>query len=320
MIKAILLAALPPFLSVPIRRLMGAKIAGTARIGWLSVVAVDHLTLDEHATIARFAVVRARHLTMGRHALVKSFALVSAHTVVLGESVHIAPLAVIHATTALEKSRITIGDHSRIFPFCWIEPGEGIEIGNQVGIGGHGLIFTHGAWSDYLRGGPVGYGPVKIEDNVWLPWRVSILTGVTVGANSIIMSGSVVTRSIPPNVIAGGSPAKVIKEGGAAGLDDESSRKRAREILDAFAEWHTEAKKTPLRRKIALDDATGLGQGDLLFAVTQRVDPAAVQSLVARGVSIVDHSTLTFYRASGEAYLDDFREFIRRYGIRVYLR
>lgn len=54
--------------------------------------------------------------------------------------------------------------------------------------------------------------PVIIEDNVWLGEFVSVLPGVTIGEGSIIGANSVVSKSVPPNVIAVGSPAKAIKK------------------------------------------------------------------------------------------------------------
>ena len=53
---------------------------------------------------------------------------------------------------------------------------------------------------------------VIIEDNVWLGEFVSVLPGVTIGKGAIIGSNSVVTKDIPANTIAVGSPAKVIKK------------------------------------------------------------------------------------------------------------
>jgi len=51
---------------------------------------------------------------------------------------------------------------------------------------------------------------VKIGNHVWLCADVKILKGVTIGKNSIIGTGSIVTKSIPDNCIAAGIPAKVI--------------------------------------------------------------------------------------------------------------
>lgn len=53
--------------------------------------------------------------------------------------------------------------------------------------------------------------PVSIGNNVWLGSRVMVLKGVTIGDNSVIAAASVVTKSIPANCIAAGSPAKVIR-------------------------------------------------------------------------------------------------------------
>jgi lipopolysaccharide O-acetyltransferase len=54
--------------------------------------------------------------------------------------------------------------------------------------------------------------PVHIEDNVWIGEFVSILPGVTIGKGSIIGANSVVTKNIPPYVIAVGIPAKPVKQ------------------------------------------------------------------------------------------------------------
>lgn len=52
---------------------------------------------------------------------------------------------------------------------------------------------------------------VTIGDNVWIASRAIILGGVTIGNNSVIGAGSVVTKDIPPNCFAAGNPARVIK-------------------------------------------------------------------------------------------------------------
>lgn len=54
--------------------------------------------------------------------------------------------------------------------------------------------------------------PITLKKNVWVCSSATICGGVTVGENSIIAAGAVVTRDVPPNVIAGGVPAKVIRE------------------------------------------------------------------------------------------------------------
>ena len=53
--------------------------------------------------------------------------------------------------------------------------------------------------------------PITVGDNVWIGAGVTVLAGVSIGENSVIGAGSVVTRSIPPNVIAVGVPCRVIR-------------------------------------------------------------------------------------------------------------
>lgn len=88
-----------------------------------------------------------------------------------------------------------------------------IEIGNNVLFGANSTITDtdwHGIAPDKRRE-PGAAAAVIIEDNVWIGLNATVLKGVTIGKNSIIGAGSIVTRSIPANVIASGQPAKVIK-------------------------------------------------------------------------------------------------------------
>ena len=54
--------------------------------------------------------------------------------------------------------------------------------------------------------------PVVIGDNVWIGMNATILKGVTIGENSVVAAGSVVTKSVPPNVVVAGNPAVVVKK------------------------------------------------------------------------------------------------------------
>lgn len=109
---------------------------------------------------------------------------------------------------------IEIGDnvyvnHNAIFLDCG-----GIKIGNNVLIGPNVGIYTpEHAFDPKLRneGYEISF-PVAIGDNVWIGGSVSIIGDVTIGENSIIGAGSVVTHDIPANVIAAGNPCIVLRE------------------------------------------------------------------------------------------------------------
>ena len=54
--------------------------------------------------------------------------------------------------------------------------------------------------------------PVIIADNVWIGMNATILKGITIGENSVVAAGSVVTKSVPANVVVAGNPAVVVKK------------------------------------------------------------------------------------------------------------
>src|SRR5213079_1659877 len=111
----------------------------------------------------------------------------------------------------LPESRFELGSRTIILQLAFLNPTKPIVIGDDTGIGGHCLIFTHGVWLNALDGYPVNYEPVTLGKSVWLPWRVFIMPGTTIGDGSVIGANSLVSGAIPPNSLAVGSPAKVIK-------------------------------------------------------------------------------------------------------------
>jgi acetyltransferase-like isoleucine patch superfamily enzyme len=59
---------------------------------------------------------------------------------------------------------------------------------------------------------PIRTAPVRIADNVWIGMNAVILKGVTIGENSVVAAGSVVSKNVAPNTVVAGNPALVVKE------------------------------------------------------------------------------------------------------------
>ena len=118
---------------------------------------------------------------------------------------------------------ITIGANVQINDYVHITAMSNVIIGNNVLIASKVYISdcSHGFYNgEEMDSSPEQHpidrsyniSEVIIEDNVWLGEFVSVLPGVTIGKGAIIGSNSVVTKDIPANTIAVGSPAKVIKK------------------------------------------------------------------------------------------------------------
>jgi maltose O-acetyltransferase len=102
-----------------------------------------------------------------------------------------------HGLIALDVAAIVIGDD--------------VQIGPNVQL----LTPTHPLDPQQRLDKWEAGEPITIGENVWLGGGVIVLPGVTIGANSVVGAGSVVTRDLPPNVLAVGNPARVIRR-----LDD----------------------------------------------------------------------------------------------------
>ena|ERR1700761_2775961 len=88
----------------------------------------------------------------------------------------------------------------------------GITIGDDVMIGPNVSLLTSGhPLEPSRRRAGVTARPIVIERNVWIAAGATVIGGVTVGENAVVAAGSVVTRDVPANTLAGGNPARVIR-------------------------------------------------------------------------------------------------------------
>ena len=111
--------------------------------------------------------------------------------------------------------RIEIGPRTYINRHTMLDAAERIEICEQAMIGPFCYITDHDhAFGTGLAPGetPLVAKPVRIGSRCWLGAHVSILKGVSIGDGTVVGAGSVVTKSLPANVVAAGNPARVFRE------------------------------------------------------------------------------------------------------------
>ncbi len=111
---------------------------------------------------------------------------------------------------------ISIGNRVSLHQFSILDAKSEIIIGDNVAIGSHVNIITSNHIFEKnnmpIKDQGLSSEKIVIGSNVWLGTRVTILKGVKIGNNSIIGANSLVNKNIPNDVIAVGSPCRVIKQ------------------------------------------------------------------------------------------------------------
>lgn len=109
---------------------------------------------------------------------------------------------------------IEIGENFYSNVNCVILDGAKVTFGDNVFVAPNCGFYTAGHALDAeqrTRGLEYAY-PITVGNNVWIGAQVCVLPGVTIGDNTIIGAGSVVTKSIPANVLAVGNPCRVVRQ------------------------------------------------------------------------------------------------------------
>ncbi|MFA6805456.1 MAG: DapH/DapD/GlmU-related protein [Candidatus Methanomethylophilaceae archaeon] len=97
------------------------------------------------------------------------------------------------------------------FGCCFCDQG-GITIGNDVKFGPFVKILTTNHPLDPNDRTTLISDHVVIKDNAWIGANTTILPGITIGRNSVVGAGSVVTKDVPDNVAVAGNPARKIRD------------------------------------------------------------------------------------------------------------
>jgi len=188
----LILAVLPSVLKVPLYKLAGANVGKGVSIGFGSFILASSFS----------------KISIGNHSQIRQFTVIICSDVSIGNYTEIAMFVWIWGA-----GRLDVGDKCYIGPRCIINLRKNdFKMGEYAGLGPGSIVYTHGQWLPYTQGWPRRYGDVVLEDYAWVPARVFLSPGVKVGTKSIVGSGAVVTKDIPPHSFAAGVPAKVIQQ------------------------------------------------------------------------------------------------------------
>jgi acetyltransferase-like isoleucine patch superfamily enzyme len=113
---------------------------------------------------------------------------------------------------------IAIGDNCIIGEFTWLDgravrlqEGPGLTIGNNVNIGANNIFIAGGHVPDSADfAGPLGR--TVVNDRAWVAMSCTILAGVTIGEGAVVSAASLVNKDVAPYTMAGGVPARYLKD------------------------------------------------------------------------------------------------------------
>lgn len=186
------------------------------------------------------------------------------------------------------NANFTIGDrctiHNNFINIC-----EPVVIGDDVGLSPDTSFLTHGYWMSVLEGYPALFSGIKIGNGVIIGYRSLIMMGVEIADYSVIGAQSVVTKSLTQKGIYAGSPAKFIKE--IVPLSLEQKALKLKQIIDAY----------------------------IPIAIYHDIKPEIKIDYPFVYMNDFKFNAETFeYWGEESIETDDMRDYIRKWGIRIY--
>ena len=252
----------------------------------VTIIALEGLIIGPDSIIGKGAQLKAREISIGR---------------MFYSDDNPTPLVIGGGGWNRPNAKVSIGDNCVIHD-SFINCYEPVTIGDNVGMSPGSAILTHGFWNPVTEGYRRKTGPVVIGHDSFVGYRSVIMPGVSLGNYTTVGANSTVTHDFPGDCIIGGSPAQFI-----------GPNKREEEML-------------PEERQLTINTIIL----DYLNQLRDKIDVGSVH--VSYDNSLLAEGELILHRPSGKFHIslrdyswlgvedeisDDFRDFLRHYGIRV---
>ena len=202
-------SCLPSRLRIALLRMRGAEIGSGVRIGWRAVLECGGIVLGDRCVIGAGVRVRVRgNFTLGEGVQIGVQTKIGAAEVTLGDETIVCSDVRVEGFSRF--ARLTTGRRCYIGDRCYLDLSHGVTLGEEVGIAGATMIFTHGSWQSELEGFPIANGTVKVGDYGWIGCCATILAGAQIGEFATVGAGTVLRGKVPSCALAMGNPGKVI--------------------------------------------------------------------------------------------------------------
>lgn len=168
----------------------------------------------------RCTIKNKKNINFGKNVTIDKYSTIDGYAsekLEFGNGFRLGAYSLITCTSHMSKygKGIKIGNNSAVGQFSEFGAAGGIEIGNDVIMGSYVSFHSENHnFSDTSRlireQGATNKG-IKLGNNIWVGAKVTFLDGCSIGNNSVVAAGAVVSGNFPENSIIGGIPAKVIK-------------------------------------------------------------------------------------------------------------
>ncbi|MBC6989182.1 hypothetical protein [Hymenobacter sp. BT491] len=270
-------------------------IGNNFRIGPNTTIRATECHIGNNVTIgAGNAFLIGQRLEIGDLTIFGNANNLTARTVKVGEYVFWDSNVVVgHGGKFSEDAHLRVGSYSMICARITLNVNHSISIGEYVGIGEDVAVWTHGSYLPVLEGFPADFGPVSIGDKVWLPAKSTVLPNRRIGNNVVIGTNSLINKDLPDGCLAGGIPVKILRENFYPSQDTGRNEELVRRIIHDYQQLAA-YKQLPV--EISYDTHT--------------------QQVRCNGA--VFHLDTMKTSGTFTAVEEDFRDFLRRRGIKFY--
>lgn len=193
----------------------GSEIAGSTNI-----LAADSFRTGKASRISRHASITCRSFHTG------DFFYAADH------------FSVGYGGTTESTANVVIGNRVALGPHNIVNANHEIHLADKVGSGSYVTFWTHGFHFGHsiLEGYAPAFQPIRIGQNVWLGYHVTLLPGITIGKNSIVAAGAMVASAQPADHLVGGVPAKPIRQLAPKKATPEAAQQILTDLLQKWAD------------------------------------------------------------------------------------
>jgi acetyltransferase-like isoleucine patch superfamily enzyme len=286
----------------------GAVIEDGVSIGTGSVIVAEYVHLKQDARVGDDCYIRTQQCVIGRMSVVGNHANMVVGKLRIGD-VCVFGHSVMVTGGFGGHSALVMGNRSLVSGGCLLDAGDGITIGNEVGISPFVKLYTHNHWQSELEGYHSNFGPITVEDKAYITGDCLVVPGVTIGKGATVMANSTVTASVRPFTQVSGNPARVVGKIDPQLSLEQKDRIAARIVREMVQYFRDSGLADPEQVVYCRALSSAENQPGMYVLTFEVGNVEAVQCVV------FDLTNLTIHGTEDQT-TDEIRNFLRRRGIR----